>query len=239
VGRCRRFSRWLHYGACAVNASAIATRICEECGRTFTRTKKLSDAQWVARRFCSHTCAHATRFATPRVDIVTAFLSRVGKTDNCWFWRGVNNNEYGKFYYAKKCYVAHCFALALDGRPVPKGMQGLHHCDNKSCVRPSHLYVGTPKMNGADASLRLRTARGARHYRAKLNPEAVLEMRRQRLQGVSFRQIGHTFNVTDVTTRAAVFGETWKRSAPSNADDLERLKQVRTVYACSRDAGRF
>jgi hypothetical protein len=165
-------------------------------------------------------------------DIETAFWSRVRKTNGCWLWQGSRIGDgYGSFSYANKRYVAHVFALARDGRPVPKGQRGLHHCDNPLCVRPSHLYVGTPKMNADDIWRRLRHPNyGVQHWAAKLTPEAVLEMRRMRLQSIPFTQIARTFNVTTNAARYAVLGRTWKYSVPSNADDLARLKQVRSIY---------
>jgi hypothetical protein len=213
-----------------------AARACEECGRTFTKSPKLSAAQWLSYRFCSKRCAMLARgraalAALP--DIETFFWSRVKKTTTCWLWQGSTAGGYGEFRYAKRRYRAHVFALKLDGRPVPKGKQGLHHCDTPSCVRPSHLYVGTPKMNTADALSRGRMPHGVRHWAAKLTPEAVLEMRWQRLQGVPIIHIGRTFGVTNYAARCAILGRTWK-SVPSNADDLERLKQVCTVYARAR-----
>jgi hypothetical protein len=161
-------------------------------------------------------------------DIKVAFESHVQKSNGCWPWQGPRTGDYGRFNYAGRHYWAHVFALALDGRPVPKGMEGLHHCDNPICLRPSHLYVGTPKMNNVDAYNRTRTDYGVQHPRAKLTPEAVLEMRRQRLHGISFRGFAHTFNISVHAARCAILNKTWRRGAPSNAEDIARLKRVRT-----------
>ncbi len=168
-----------------------------------------------------------TRGSWNAVDIETAFSNRVKKTSGCWLWPGAPyGGGYGQFNYANKRYYAHVFSLKLDGRPVPKSQRGLHHCDNKLCVKPSHLYIGTQRNNMEDTWNRSRTDYGVQHWAAKLNPEAVLEMRRQRLLGVSFAQIARAFNISIGTAFSAIRGRTWKRSVPSNADDLARLKRV-------------
>ena len=222
---------------------AGSTRTCEECGAAFTKRRRENAAQWLNRhRFCSSACARAAQgkkriAALP--DIKTAFESRVGKTSGCWLWQGPKSgNGYGVFIYANKRYRAHVFALKLDGRPVPKGKQGLHHCDTPLCVRPSHLYIGTPKMNVDDIWSRDRAPQGVRHPRAKLAPEAVLEMRRIRKQGISYEQIARTFSVAATTAAKAILGRTWK-SVPSNADDLGRLKQIHVRVALKGNPSGF
>ena len=222
--------------ACAQAMQAAQTtvptgtsRVCEVCGSVFTKKSHQAGANWARLRCCSRACGYVlrSRLKLARLpDIATAFNSYIEKTDGCWLWRGTIS-RYGIFHYAKRRYDAHVFALKLDGRPVPKGKFGLHHCDNKTCVRPSHLYVGTPKNNSDDAVSRGLMPHGVRHPCARLTPEAVLEMRRMRKQGVTFAQIARPFNVTTETAIAAVLGWTWKRDVPLSAADLADLKQIR------------
>lgn len=141
-----------------------------------------------------------------------AFESRIQKTSGCWLWIGAKSGvpRYGVFQYGGKRHRAHVFALALDNRPVPKGMSALHHCDNPMCVRPSHLYVGTQRMNNLDAWERTRTDYGVKHHSAKLTPAIVREMRTMHRRGVSFAQIARTFNVSAPTASFAAQSKSWK-----------------------------
>jgi hypothetical protein len=224
----------------AAKRTAIPTgsiRNCEECGSAYAKRYDRPGA-WLKRCFCSRACANTAKERKHRAalpDIRTAFESRIKKTTGCWLWQGSKTGgslkPYGLFVYAGIRYAAHVFALKLDGWPVPPGKRGLHHCDVKLCVRPSHLYVGTPKMNIDDAWQRSRTDYGAQHFHAKLTPEDVLEMRRMREQGISFKRIARAFNISTPAATAAVLGKIWKRGAPFNADDLARLKQIRTIPA--------
>jgi hypothetical protein len=53
----------------------------------------------------------------------------------------------------------------------------LHRCDNRVCVRPDHLFLGTNGENNRDAVKKGRSARGERAWTAKLTAEIVLELR--------------------------------------------------------------
>jgi hypothetical protein len=96
------------------------------------------------------------------------FWSKVRVSDGCWLWTSAVVSGYGQFGMWKGRNVyAHRFSWELAHRmPVPDGMCVCHHCDNKLCVNPDHLFVGTYADNTADMM------RKGRHYRQK-NPLVV------------------------------------------------------------------
>lgn len=50
-----------------------------------------------------------------------------------------------------KAEYAHRVSWILNnGRNIPKGKLVLHKCDVRSCVRPSHLFIGTHLENNRD-----------------------------------------------------------------------------------------
>lgn len=66
----------------------------------------------------------------------------------CWNWTGATNGKgYGQFSLNGKTILAHHFLL-LDR--LEKGKEACHHCDNPSCVRPSHIFIGTRSDNMQD-----------------------------------------------------------------------------------------
>lgn len=68
--------------------------------------------------------------------------------DMCWNWIGSKSGSgYGQFWDGERNIPAHWFLL--EARPM-KGLEACHRCDNKLCVRPSHVFLGTRSDNMRD-----------------------------------------------------------------------------------------
>jgi hypothetical protein len=114
------------------------------------------------------------------------FLSRVAIAPDhatCWEWTGsVGHNGYGRFRFGRRIVRAHRCSYELFVGAIPDGLQVLHSCDNRRCVRPSHLFLGTNEDNVADRCRKGRSGKSAPHLRgegngrSKLTAAAVLQI---------------------------------------------------------------
>lgn len=93
-------------------------------------------------------------------EIVARFWPHVEKSDGCWTWKGRRNRtSYGILSDHHATRLAHRLSYAIAFGLVPEGMQVLHKCDNPSCVRPDHLFLGTPADNARDKCAKGRALR--------------------------------------------------------------------------------
>lgn len=84
-----------------------------------------------------------------------------------------------------------------------------HHCDNRVCVRPAHLFLGTSADNAADMAAKGRSTFGERNPSAKLTESDVMAMRAMRDGGATLALIADEYHVSVTTAYYAVTGIRW------------------------------
>lgn len=85
------------------------------------------------------------------MDVIERFMSHVDKMDNgCWIWnKSAGSSGYGNFWNGTDTVTAHRYSYEIFVAKIPDGRdnQVLHACNNKLCVNPEHLVLGTSFAN--------------------------------------------------------------------------------------------
>lgn len=212
-------------------------RVCEVCGNDF------SAQPWQVRngmgRYCSMKCVgisqrgpnytpqpprkyRASRATLP--PFPERFWTHVDKSNDCWEWRaGKMATGYGSCRYNGSTQTTHRVAWQLTYGPIPAGMFVCHHCDNRICVRPDHLFLGTHADNMRDMAKKGRNYRaictperpshnrGSGHGLSKLTEPDVAEIRRLYASGHYLqREIAERFGVNPGTVSGIVGRRSWR-----------------------------
>lgn len=166
-------------------------------------------------------------------ELVERFMGKTMEADSgCLEWVGcVTPNGYGAIQVGGVKRGAHRVAYELFVGEIPDGMFVCHRCDNTRCVRPDHLFVGTPKDNSADRDAKGRAAdrrgaanpmwkggppprpgkaRGERNHTAKLRDADIPVIRERLIVGETVAEIARTYGVAWPQINRIKTGEGWK-----------------------------
>lgn len=133
------------------------------------------------------------------------------KQNKCWEWTGnITKKGYGQFVMKGVTFTAHraSWLLFNGGREIK--LHVLHKCDNRRCINPDHLFLGTNKENVQDRDSKGRQARGEKNHKSKLTETDVKRIRRLVASGTRQSQLAKEYGVNFSTIFHIIQGKTWR-----------------------------
>ena len=137
--------------------------------------------------------------------------------NGCMNWTGYTQGGYGSMRVgvgrskAPQFRVHRLSAYIWKGFDLKSALCVLHKCDNRRCINPDHLFIGTPADNNRDRAAKGRTVRlcGERHGQSKLTAQQVDEIRTAYANGVLQRVISEQYRVDQSTISLIVRKKSW------------------------------
>lgn len=137
----------------------------------------------------------------------------------CHEWQGLRNNHgYGRVSVLGWPVYLHRLIYQAAHGLIPDGLHVLHRCDNPSCIRPEHLFLGTHRDNMADMVTKgrggacppERQARGSRQGLSKLTEADVRAIRTEyAASGTTRAELARRYDVHPRTIGRVLTGFTW------------------------------
>jgi hypothetical protein len=186
-----------------------AMRVCPVCKKEFRAW--LNDVRRGRVKHCSKRCSVALT--------EERFMSRVNKAGPvvraelgpCWVWKGIKDPER---YGSTRRRPAHRVSYELFVGIIPTGLLVCHKCDNRACVRPDHLFVGTTQDNSDDMAAKGRgngnRAPGESRVNHVLSDATILLARERWDAGERLSEVARELGVRYGALWQAVTGRRWK-----------------------------
>lgn len=149
------------------------------------------------------------------LEVRVHFWSKVDRRgpDECWEWQaGGSHTGYGSYHIGGHTFMAHRVAYVIANGNIPPGYMVMHTCDNRGCMNPAHLRLGTSDDNIADKVAKERSTRGATNPQAKLTADDVRQIRQLHVSGVERRDIAERFGVHPGTVGKIVTYQRWNHT---------------------------
>jgi HNH endonuclease len=160
------------------------------------------------------------RWAASRIPLHDRLIAkiRVDSEMGCWVFTGFClKNGYGRIKGSgQQVILAHRASWEVFRGTIPDGLLVLHHCDNRPCVNPDHLFLGTVWDNTHDMLAKGRdrhpkeqpSKQGELHHNARLTEAQVLEIRQRKKE--PRRVLAEEFGLNRRYVSTLIRGQSWR-----------------------------
>lgn len=136
----------------------------------------------------------------------------------CWVWTGAVVFGYGHFVCRRMApdqRKAHRVSWELANGAIPIDMLVMHKCDNRACVNPSHLTIGTPDDNMKDMVAKGRQChpRGEANNHASLTEDVIVRVRQLKALGLKQTDIAEACGISKQNVSRIVLRQRWAHVA--------------------------
>lgn len=149
---------------------------------------------------------------------IRRFWTKVEKRSDgeCWNWTGTGHpSGYGRIKIGRTNILAHRLSFLLNFSVDPGEMCVCHHCDNRLCINPNHLFLGTRTDNNIDMMAKGRgdwslSCKGSQHGQSRFTEEQIIEIRRLWSRGgLTQKNIALRFQTRQSVISRIVNGVSW------------------------------
>ncbi|MEG5043460.1 HNH endonuclease [Microcoleus sp. B4-C1] len=147
--------------------------------------------------------------------------------EDCWITDLSSPKGYPRIGHNQKMRKVSRVMFELHYGEIPEGMYVCHKCDNRACVNPEHLFLGTHQDNMADMVKKNRQAKGSNQGSSKLTEKQVAEIKFLLAEGkLMQKEIAQKFGIRPSYVSAIKCGKKWKHLSHQPINNYSEPKQL-------------
>lgn len=191
--------------------------ICLDCNNLRRRLLAKKNKKITICEYCKK--EYIKKSFSKKCSVKCRLISNIKINDKCWEWQGnLGKNGYGKIRNNLEHWSTHRLSYFIFKGEIPDDILVCHTCDNKKCINPDHLYLGTHKDNAQDAlkkgllkstsgskwsestreKMKSRPGpdkKGDKHHLRKLTSKNIYEIRTMLDEGIKQAEIAKIYDV--------------------------------------------
>ena len=158
------------------------------------------------------------------------------KENGCWEWQGqIDKGGYARTSFRKGkrmgALSAYRYSYLRFKGEIAIGLHVCHNCpgkDNRKCVNPDHLWIGTSLENNRDKGVKGTQCKGITNGQHKLSEKDIIDIRKRFLEGEYGTNLAKEYNVSNGLIYHIKNGVAWKHLIQS--DECEKAKKLKKNY---------